>query len=113
MVPRNGEWGQVSDLGISVSSNQNPLVVKTVFSQEYALFRELLREMRLRNGLTQTALAQTLGVPQSFVSKYESGERRLDFIETMRVCEAMGIPFDQLTAGLSDKVAASRERSKH
>ncbi len=50
----------------------------------------ILREMRLEAGLRQTDLAGLLEQPQSFVSKYESGERILDFLELRQVCAAMG-----------------------
>jgi transcriptional regulator with XRE-family HTH domain len=52
----------------------------------------LLRQVRADAGLTQTDVAQRLGQPQSFVSKYESGERRLDILELREVCQAIGIP---------------------
>ena len=51
--------------------------------------RRLLREKREQDGLTQAALATILGKPQSFVSKYESGERLLSFVETIDVCRAL------------------------
>ncbi len=54
-------------------------------------FRNLLRQKRKDRGLTQADLAATLGKPQSFVSKYEAGERLLSFVETIDVCRALGI----------------------
>ena len=51
----------------------------------------LLRELRNEAGLTQTELAERVGQPQSFVSKYESGERRLDILEVRTICSAIGI----------------------
>jgi transcriptional regulator with XRE-family HTH domain len=52
----------------------------------------LLREIRQERGLRQEDVAAALGVPQSVVSKYESGERRLDLLELDDVCRAIGIP---------------------
>jgi transcriptional regulator with XRE-family HTH domain len=52
---------------------------------------ELLRQVRIEAGLRQVDLAKRLHQPQSFVSKYESGERRLDLLELNRVCKACGI----------------------
>ena len=52
--------------------------------------RGLLRRIRTDAGFTQAELAERLGVPQSFVSKYESGERRLDILELKEVCQALG-----------------------
>jgi len=51
----------------------------------------LLRRVRSEAGLTQMGVAKRVGQPQSFVSKYESGERRLDLLELRAVCSAMGI----------------------
>ena len=51
--------------------------------------RRLLRQARQQRGLTQAALASVLQKPQSFVSKYESGERLLSFVETIDVCLAL------------------------
>jgi transcriptional regulator with XRE-family HTH domain len=52
---------------------------------------DLLRQVRLDAGLRQTDVAKKLGKPQSFVSNYESGERRLDLLELQAVCEVVGI----------------------
>jgi transcriptional regulator with XRE-family HTH domain len=54
-------------------------------------FRELLVEARKRAGITQYEIAARLGRPQSFVSKYERGERRLDVLEFREVADALGI----------------------
>ncbi len=56
----------------------------------------LLRDIRTEAGLRQVDLAKRLRKPQSFVSKYESGERRLDLIELRRVCHALGISLEDL-----------------
>lgn len=53
---------------------------------------DLLRQVRLNAGLRQTDVAKRLGKPQSFVSNYESGERRLDLLELKMVCEVVGLP---------------------
>ena len=51
----------------------------------------LLRSLRQEAQLTQVQLAEKLEQPQSFVSKYEAGERRLDVMELRQVCLALGI----------------------
>jgi transcriptional regulator with XRE-family HTH domain len=66
-------------------------VPRSVFTQEYERFRRLLIDARKRSGLSQAALAEKLSRPQSFVSKYERGERRLDVIETGLVARALGV----------------------
>ena len=74
-------------------------MTRSVFSGKYDLFRRLLIEARKNAGLTQVGLAEKLSHPQSYVSKYERGERRLDVIEFLEVARAMGIdPFAFLRA---------------
>lgn len=51
--------------------------------------RLLLRQRRENRGLTQAGLAKILSKPQSFVSKYESGERLLTFVETVEICKVL------------------------
>ncbi len=51
----------------------------------------LLRQVRLEADLTQTQLAEKIGQTQSYVSKYESGEQRLDLIELESVCDAVDV----------------------
>ena len=66
---------------------------KSLFSADYAVFLRLLREARVDSGLTQEELAARLGQTQSFVSKCERGERRLDIVEVRAFCEAINISF--------------------
>ncbi len=53
------------------------------------LTQQLLREIRCERNLTQETVAARLGQPQSYVSKYETGERRVDLAETMLICGAL------------------------
>ena len=64
---------------------------KSVFSPKYRRFRDLLIQARKAAELTQTELADRLQRPQSFVSKYENGERRLDLIEFLEVATVLSI----------------------
>jgi transcriptional regulator with XRE-family HTH domain len=64
---------------------------RSVFTDRYRLFRELLITARVDAGLNQSDLAERLGRPQSFVSKYERGERRLDVVEFLEVAAAVGM----------------------
>jgi transcriptional regulator with XRE-family HTH domain len=66
---------------------------KTLFSKNYEFFLQELRKAREKAGLTQTQLAERLGQTQSFVSKCERGERRLDIVEVRAFCKAIGISF--------------------
>jgi transcriptional regulator with XRE-family HTH domain len=64
----------------------------------------LLKEIRQKNGITQVELAHKLGVPQSFVSKYESGERQLDILELRQICQFIGISFENFVRQLEEKI---------
>ncbi|MEU9685365.1 helix-turn-helix domain-containing protein [Amycolatopsis japonica] len=63
---------------------------KSIYSAEYQRLCALLRELRVEAGLTQVQVAERLQEPQSFVSKYEAGERRLDVVELHHVAVALG-----------------------
>ncbi|MFD6073609.1 helix-turn-helix domain-containing protein [Amycolatopsis lurida] len=63
---------------------------KSIYSAEYQRLCAVLRELRLEAGLTQVQVAERLQEPQSFVSKYEAGERRLDVVELHHVAAALG-----------------------
>lgn len=58
---------------------------------QYELFRKLLIAARDHAKLTQTQVAQRLGKPQSYISKYERGERRLDFTEFLELADIFAI----------------------
>jgi transcriptional regulator with XRE-family HTH domain len=75
---------------------------KSIYSEEYQLFLRRLREARKTAGLTQIDLAARLGgrATQSFVSKCERGERRMDVAEVREFCRAMGISFAGFTAAV-------------
>jgi len=66
--------------------------VKTsAFSRKQEQFRKILFVARHNAGLTQVALAKKLGRPESFVSKFERGERRLDVVEFLEVARALSL----------------------
>lgn len=60
-------------------------------SPPYKKLRRLLAEARAEAGLTQLQVAERVKRPQSFVSKYENGERQLDVVEFVSVCKAIGV----------------------
>ena len=63
----------------------------TLHSPEYQVFRAILVQARKTSGLTQVQIAKALGKPQSYISKYENGERRLDFPEFIKIADVLGI----------------------
>ena len=88
--PSFAAWEDYPILGYSSQMENYETVPASAHNEAYRLFRELLTELRRSKGVTQVALARLLGVPQSYVSKYELGERRIDIIETFRICRALG-----------------------
>lgn len=66
-------------------------MTKSVHTRNYRLFLELLIKARRDAGVTQEQLAKRLNRPQSFVSKCENGERRLDVIELLQILHSIGI----------------------
>ena len=63
----------------------------SVHTAKYERFRGILVQARKAQGLSQAALAKRLGRVQTFVSKYERGERRLDIVEFLEVAAALRI----------------------
>lgn len=58
---------------------------------EHKAVGRILAGARKRQGLTQVDLAQRLGKPQSFVSAFEAGQRRVDVLELLRIAQALGV----------------------
>jgi len=66
-------------------------MTKSVFSRPYQVLIEELINARKAAGMTQQQVADALGKPQSFVAKYENGERRLDLVEFLQLARAIGL----------------------
>ena len=62
---------------------------------------QLLKLIREEKGLLQREVAERLGTPQSFVSKYESGERRIDLPELRRICLVLETSFGATPSAMS------------
>jgi transcriptional regulator with XRE-family HTH domain len=73
---------------------------KTLRSPRQKKLQRLLIALRKEKGLTQTEVAARLKRPQSFVAKYEGGERRLDVIEFLDVAHALGADPQEIIASL-------------
>jgi len=73
---------------------------KTISSRNYAHFLKTLREAREHAGITQEEMAARLGETQSFVSKCERGERRMDIVELREFCKAMGLTLEKFVKQL-------------
>jgi len=76
--------------------------------RERKILLEVLRELRKQRNLTQDRLAKSMGVKQAFVSKYETGERRLDFIDLIGICDVLGMSIVKF----AERFEASRKAFK-
>ena len=103
--------------------NYGNRMARSTHHDHYQVLLHLLRDLRLRAGVTQVDLGDRLGNTQTFVSKLERGERRIDLVEFVEICEAIGIDpkraFSQyLKARLpqrseaNPKIAASKPRGR-
>ena len=71
-----------------------------VYVAQHGRLVSLLREIRIEAALTQTELATYIERDQTFVSKYESGQRRLDVLEVREICQAVGISLEEFVKRL-------------
>ena len=76
---------------------------KSTFTSEYRRLCLLLRNARKQAGLTQQEMARRLDRPQSYVSKYEKGERRLDVVEFLHIAKVIRIDACLLLKKLTQK----------
>ena len=81
-------------------------MAKSLHTPEYEQFRSLLVAAREKAGLTQADVSTRLGRPQSFVAKYEGGERRLDVVEFVHVCAALNVDPQAVLKDLQDRMGA-------
>jgi ribosome-binding protein aMBF1 (putative translation factor) len=87
-------------------------VDKSISSHDYRIFLRELRAARKQIGLTQIDMASRLGETQSFVSKCERGERRLDIVEVRAFCQAMGLPLLSFVRKLEPKLSGKKAGGK-
>jgi transcriptional regulator with XRE-family HTH domain len=64
--------------------------VKTIYTPRHRKLVELLAEERKAAGLSQSALARKLNQYQSFIARIEGGQRGIDVVEFLAICEAIG-----------------------
>lgn len=64
---------------------------KNIYTPRKKKLCDLLREKRENAGISQVELGQKLSIPQTYVSKYERGQKRLDIFELIEICNAIGI----------------------
>ena len=69
---------------------------KSIHSSPYVVLRESLTQARITAAVTQEGLAKDLGRPQSYVAKYETGDRRLDVVEFLEVCAVLDLDSEEI-----------------
>ena len=80
---------------------------KSVHSAGQTAFCEMMIKARKTAGLTQHELAKRLHKPQSFVAKYEGGERRIDVVEFVTICQAIGADSAKILKILKNAIKCS------
>lgn len=84
---------------------------KSIYSAEYAIFLQCLKDARKQAGITQEQLASRLGESQSLISKCERGERRIDVVELHHFCRALDITVDNFVLQMSAAFAKNKDAS--
>jgi transcriptional regulator with XRE-family HTH domain len=79
---------------------------KPIYTREQRILLKLLRDLRSEAGLRQSDVAAQLHRPQSFISKCEAGERRLDVLELRQLCSVLGISLSDFVNQLEKRLRA-------
>ncbi len=85
---------------------------KSVYTEDYPVVVELLRSARTVAGVTQVRLAEMLGQSQSFVSKYENGDTRLDILQLRTVCQSLGLSLGEFVERLEQRLKRPAQKSR-
>jgi ribosome-binding protein aMBF1 (putative translation factor) len=91
--------GGLIDFGFCLAQ----VLMRAVYDPQYFEFIARLRNVRKSKNYTQADLAELLNKPQSFVSKVETCERRIDVIEAARWCFVLGVPLQDLIPPVSSE----------
>lgn len=79
---------------------------KELYLNRWKIFREVLKMERKNRNVSQESLAKMLGIKQSYISKTEIGDRRLDVIELLEYCDAMGITLTDFVFRMEGRLLA-------
>jgi transcriptional regulator with XRE-family HTH domain len=79
-------------------------VKKSIHTNEYKYFVQVFTECRTKAGLLQVDLAKKLGVHQSYVSKIETGQRKVDIIELREICSHLKITLKEFIILLEKEI---------
>ena len=80
-------------------------MAKGIHDARYQKVIKALKAARIAHKLSQATVAERLGKPQQFVSKYESGERRLDVVEFMDVARVLDVDPQALLKGMTNPIS--------
>ena len=83
---------------------------KSIYKNENNILIDLLYSLRLKARLKQSELAQRIGVPQSFISKIENGQRRIDIIELNKICKIFGITLTEFIQQFEERINAAKSK---
>lgn len=78
--------------------------MKTIYRKEYVSILLFLKSARIKKNLSQEELALLLGKDQTYVSKYESGIRRLDVVEVFDICKALDINMKDIISIMENEI---------
>lgn len=78
---------------------------KSIHTRGHVQLAKLLRELRQEAGLTQADIGKHVRRPQSWVSKYEAGEQRLDLVELRTLCREFGISLGTLVSRWEERLS--------
>ena len=81
---------------------------KSIYRKEYKFFIQVFVEFRTKAGLLQTELAKRLNVHQSYISKIETGQRRIDIIELREICTHLKTNLVEFTKELEKRIKSSK-----
>ena len=73
-------------------------------SDEHEKFQAVLRGVRAERDLTQAEVARKMSIPQGRVSRFESGQRRMDLVELRRWCLAVGVSMEEIVRRFDEAV---------
>lgn len=77
----------------------------SIFPNDYRAVIAAMVRVRKEKRITQVQLADALRVHQSFISKVERGERRLDIAELLHICEALDVPINSLVSIIPSRLS--------
>jgi len=78
--------------------------VSYIYEPEYQVLIDCLKTYRLQSKMTQQELANSLGCSQTYVSKYEQSQKRLDIIEVRKICNCLGVDLIELITEFEERL---------